>query len=236
MRIVVTRPQPGAARTASRLSSLGHEPICLPLSRTISLPALASTVAADAAAVAVTSASALRHAAPDLIERLAGLPCYAVGTRTAQAARRAGFRVVHAGPGDAAGLGRTITPSLAGQSLVYLCGRVRFEGFERDLAAVGVSVRALETYDTATLSWTSEAVASLLDRRPADALLLYSAMAAQAAGGVTQRPELAELFAGCRVLALSQRVAAAFGPGIAGVEIAGAPTEDAMVGLLGAAD
>jgi uroporphyrinogen-III synthase len=238
MRVLVTRPEPGAARTAARLAALGHQPILLPLSETRPLPTDDVMLPADAAAVAVTSANALRHAQTSLLGRLAHLPCYAVGRRTGEASRNAGFGPVSEGPGDAAGLAEAIGPKLAGGTLVYLCGRERFPGFEADLAASGVRVHAVETYDTVPLDWPSEAVAARLGHRSVTALLLYSARAAQAAAALLARPELAELFGACRVLALSERIGGAFRAGAATgkVCVAAAPNEDGLVELLGAVE
>ena len=90
-------------------------------------------VPADAVAVAVTSANALRHAPSGLIERLASLPCHAVGTRTAAHASKAGFFSVREGPGDAAALADQIARQFGEATLAYLCGRVRMPDFERRL-------------------------------------------------------------------------------------------------------
>ncbi|MGB5801993.1 MAG: hypothetical protein WBG88_17980, partial [Mesorhizobium sp.] len=37
-RVLVTRPEPGAAGTAKRLAALGFEPVLLPLTQTVALP------------------------------------------------------------------------------------------------------------------------------------------------------------------------------------------------------
>src|SRR5688572_14398609 len=78
-KVLVTRPQPGAARTARRLAELGHRPVELPLTRTVALPVEAASFDRPVDAVAVTSANALRHAPPELVARLADRPCFAVG-------------------------------------------------------------------------------------------------------------------------------------------------------------
>ncbi|TIW37543.1 MAG: uroporphyrinogen-III synthase, partial [Mesorhizobium sp.] len=86
VRVLVTRPEPGASRTAQRLLDQGFQPILLPLTETVALPVDADGVANNAVAVAVTSANAVRHAPKEIIAALAGLPCHAVGKRTAEAA------------------------------------------------------------------------------------------------------------------------------------------------------
>ena len=212
MRVLVTRPEPGAARTAARLRALGLDAILLPLSETRPLSVDPDAAAPDTAAVAVTSANALRHAPPALIARLAALPCHAVGKRTAEAARAAGFRTVTEGPGDAAGLARLVATDLAGRKLAYLCGRMRFPGFEDCLSRAGVTVCPVETYDTLAVVYSDEKARTRLSGGPVDAVLLYSVKAAEAARDLIARPALAGLFENARILALSQRIGAAFGP------------------------
>ncbi|TIT05739.1 MAG: uroporphyrinogen-III synthase, partial [Mesorhizobium sp.] len=141
VRVLVTRPEPGASRTAQRLLDQGFQPILLPLTETVALPVDADGVANNAVAVAVTSANAVRHAPKEIIAALAGLPCHAVGKRTAEAAHTAGFFSVGEGPGDAQALADALAGGYAGQTIVYLCGRVRFSGFEQRLQATGVHVR-----------------------------------------------------------------------------------------------
>jgi uroporphyrinogen-III synthase len=233
LRVLVTRPEPGASRTARRLQDMGHQPILLPLTETAALLADAGQVPADVSAVAITSANAVRHASKDLIARLARLPCHAVGKRTAKAACKAGFLSVSEGPGDAEALADGIAAALAGQTVVYLCGRVRFPLFEQKLAAAGIRVHAVETYDTPAIGYADEAILARLSAQPVDAVLLYSAKAAVALQGLTNRPALRKAFETTRFFALSERIAAAFG-GDAGdaIHIAEQPEEEALLALL----
>ncbi|TIT17702.1 MAG: uroporphyrinogen-III synthase, partial [Mesorhizobium sp.] len=60
LRVLVTRPEPGASRTARRLADAGFQPILLPLTETVALAVDAGAVA-DAAA-AITSFGAWRTA------------------------------------------------------------------------------------------------------------------------------------------------------------------------------
>lgn len=228
--MLVTRPEPDAARTAVRLAGLGFEPVVLPLSRTVALKTDTSSAPADA--VAVTSANALRHASRDLIGKLSHLTCYAVGTRTAEAARQAGFAHVEQGPGDAAALAERIAATFSGR-LAYLCGRVRFAGFEERLAASGVRVDALEVYDTVTIGHDENSIRNTLGARRVEAVLLYSAVAAQAMQGLLQQESLRPLFGNMQFFALSKRVAAALGSESAAmVNVAEQPAEPELLKLL----
>lgn len=235
-RVLVTRPEPGATRTARRLEALGFEPVLLPLSETRALPVARDSVPADATAIAVTSANALRHAPSGLIERLRRLPCHAVGARTAESARKAGFFSVNEGPGDAAALADMISIELGETTLAYLCGRVRMPDFERRLGGNGTRVVPIETYDTIALSPDPSFVRQQLGGQPIDAVLIYSARSAAAFGALMQRHAEADLLMrGATCFCLSGRIAAALVDGLR-VEVALNPNEDALLDLLGVPD
>lgn len=175
MRVLVTRPEPDASRTADRLRRLGHDPVIVPLQAIRSLAP--DLPAGRFEAVAATSANALRNAPPDVLRALIGLPCFVVGGETAKAATDAGFANVRRGPGDASGLAATMVGALpSGARVAYLSGRKRKDAFETGLRAAGIAVTALETYDAAdcTPSATELAAASACD-----AVLVYSAGAAR---------------------------------------------------------
>lgn len=235
-RVLVTRPDPGATRTARRLEALGFEPVLLPLSETQPLPVARESVPTNATAVAVTSANALRHAPSGLVERLSHLPCHAVGARTAEGARKAGFSSVNEGPGDAAGLADMIAIELGKATLAYLCGRVRMPDFERRLGANGIKVVPIETYDTIALSPPPPFVRQQLGGQPVDAVLIYSARAAAAFGTLMEMHAEADyLIRGATCFCLSGRIASALGDGF-NVEVAPDPNEDALLDLLGLPD
>jgi uroporphyrinogen-III synthase len=218
-----------------RLRELGFEPLLLPLTETVTLPVGAETVVGGA--VAVTSANALRHAPAELISAIAALPCHAVGHRTAEAARSAGFLSVSEGAGDAERLAEAIAAGLSGKAIVYLTGRVRFPAFEARLQQAGVEVRVIETYDTISLDYSDDEIRARLSDLAVDAALLYSAKAAAALQALANRAELRDLFENTQAFALSERVAAAF-DSAAGkkIRIAREPQEEALLELLHGGD
>jgi uroporphyrinogen-III synthase len=114
MAILVTRPQPDNEATGASLRARGFEVLLAPMLRFEPL-ALPDEPAADYAAVIVTSANALRAVEPQLGEYgLLGLPLFAVGERTAAAARQAGFGTVISADGDGADL-RDLVVAQAGK-------------------------------------------------------------------------------------------------------------------------
>jgi uroporphyrinogen-III synthase len=215
------------------LQELGFDPILLPLTETMTLPVDAGAAGDNAVAAALTSANAVRHAPGDLIAALAALPCHAVGHRTAEAARAAGFLSVSEGPGDAEKLADTIAAGLSGKAIVYLTGRVRFPAFEARLRQAGVEVRAVETYDTVSLNYSDDEIRARLSGQAVDAVLLYSAKAAAAMQVLAKRPDLSDLFDNTQVFALSERIASAFGDaGGKKIRVARDPQEEALLELL----
>lgn len=212
---------------------MGFEPLLLPLTETMALPVDATAVPDDVAAIAVTSANAVRHAPGDLVAVLSHLPCHAVGKRTAEAARQAGFLSVSEGLGDAEALADDMAVAFSGKTIAYLCGRVRFAAFEQKLKAAHVQVHAAETYDTLAARYSDEAILSLISGKSVDAVLLYSAKAAAAMQALARRPPLQAAFEKTRVFALSARIAAALGDSAGhAMGIAARPDEEALLALL----
>ena len=108
-RVWITRTQPGADATAARLTALGYEPVVRPLLRVQPIPNAMSKApdAADIACIALTSPNGVDVIAPDAGPYL-GVPVYAVGDTTADAARAAGFTRVKSASGDIHTLARLI--------------------------------------------------------------------------------------------------------------------------------
>ena len=94
MTILETRPQPDNERTGASLRARGFDVLLAPMLRFEPVP-LRQHLGEDYAAVIVTSANALRAVGAQLAgSGLLDLPLFAVGDRTAAAAREAGFGTV----------------------------------------------------------------------------------------------------------------------------------------------
>lgn len=228
--VLVTRPEPGAGRTARRLESEGFVPIVLPLSQTISLdaglPPLPSSFI-----LAATSANAFRFATA--LSGVKDVTCYVVGARTGAAAREVGLSSVIEGEGDAETLADLIIArEKSGQTIVYLCGRVRMPVFESRLRDAGFAVLAVETYDTLPLKHDTQMLADAFSGRQIDAVLLYSAHAASAFISMLEDSEFADLFVESKLFCLSKRVADRISGNDLDIKIAETPTEDALFSVL----
>jgi uroporphyrinogen-III synthase len=232
VRVLVTRPQPGATATARRIAAGGHDPVVLPLSEIRALsPVLPPAITVDL--VAATSANALRHLRP-APPALLGKPCYTVGARTADAARRAGFADVRAAGGNGAALAAMIAATgPRGAKILYICGRVRRPEFEDALAQAGMKVHPAEVYDTRFPEPARAAMSLQAVGRPIEAVLLYSPESARAMAAIITMDQPPDALAGASFLCLSAQVAAALGTvGRARTYVAMEPTEGALLALL----
>lgn len=236
MRVVVTRPESSARRTAERLQNLGHRPVLLPLTKAIHHPEVAeAALAGPHSALAVTSAEALRvlSALGDHLTLFLGQTLYAVGETTAKAAEDAGFRDIRRGPGTGAELAELIAsdaPSFD-TPLLYLAGRPRSPKFEDGLNAEGVPFVTAEIYEMAPIAYDEALIRGTLLNPPVDAVLLYSRENARLFCDFAA-PHLQEL-ASLQFLCLSDNVAEIIPREFhRNIKIARHPDEDGVLALL----
>ncbi len=126
------------------LRQMGFEPVVSPVRRR--LPLDPGPAHGPFEGLILTSRNAL-HERLALPEEMAGLPVFCVGERTAEAARRAGFRTIVAGNGDATALIDLIRREApAGARLLYLAGEPRRDAVEVELAGLDFRLVVRVTY------------------------------------------------------------------------------------------
>jgi uroporphyrinogen-III synthase len=230
--VLVTRPEPGATRTAERLSALGFQPLVLPLSEIRPLPV--PQVLGHYDAVAITSANAMRHASDEFLATLYHLPCFAVGNATAQTAHAKGFKKVLSGNGNGASLADQINKSTAKNALIlYLTGRVRAPQFEDVLGLSGRTVIAIPVYDTILKHYEADYLADLFKTSPVNICLLYSKRGAAALFAMIGKNNISHLFENTRFLCLSDDIAfIVSGQGFRQVHVARVQDEAGLFELL----
>src|SRR4051794_18207385 len=152
MAILVTRPQPDNETTAAALREKGFPGLPAPMLR-FEPVAFHDDTDARYGAVIVSSANALRAIESQLAgSRLLALPLFAVGERSAAAARHAGFREVAVADGNAAALRELIAASARGKTLkkasplLYLAGADLAGDLAGELGERGFSVVTHTTY------------------------------------------------------------------------------------------
>lgn len=180
-KVLVTRPQPGADKTAERLLALGINPLVLPFTEMVKLEhRLDDARVQSVDAVVVTSANALRFADEQMLNKLKFLPVYAVGDATRDAALAVGLSTVVSANGDAQDLVGLVTEELQPNStIVYLCGKTRTDDIEKSLVQLSFEIVLVETYQTLKVSQLTYKLEQLLISHTLDGVLLYSSISAQ---------------------------------------------------------
>ena len=234
MRLLVTRPRPGAERTAAILHARGHRVVIAPLLR-VEAVADADIGAGPWAAALVTSANAASAvAAHPRVPTLRTLPVFAVGRRSAQAMRNAGFAEVISADGDVGDLARLVAERLPrGAALLYLAGTERAGDLAGDLIARGFGVETIVVYRAiAATNFAPDAIEAFT--HGIDGALHYSPRSAAAyvaaarAGGL-----VAAAVVKPAQFCLSAHVAAPLAQaGATDIRIAAQPTEAGLIGLI----
>lgn len=177
LRVVVTRPLPEGERTAAALRAGGHDAVLAPLMRVEPVPAV---LAGDWSAVIITSANAVRALPAIQLAPLTALPLYAVGERSAAAAREAGFRDIHSAQGDAAALIDLIARRGSNKAAphLYLAGQDRAADLGGTLAAKGIDVVTAVVYRAVTAGFPPTLIAAI-GQGKIDAALHFSRRSAE---------------------------------------------------------
>ena len=232
MYVLVTRPEPAAERTAAALIARGHEVWKVPLMR---VEPVAADLSGHWGAVIVTSANAPAAIADNPArEALRKLPLFAVGERSAQAARAAGFAEVTSAGGDVRDLVQLLRERQADASapLLYLAGEERAADLVGELAARGIATEMRVVYRAVAAPFPDELIAAL-EAGDVQAVLHFSRRSAENFLAGARTAGVAEQALAVRHYCLSAQVA---GPLIAAgaqrVVVAPRPDEAALVELL----
>lgn len=234
MRLVVTRPEPEASRTAELLRARGHVVVVAPLLR-VELIADADLGAGPWGGVVITSATALQAiAAHPRKAGLVALPLFAVGRRSAEAARAAGFTTVHSADGDAADLARLVAARAdRGHPLLYLAGEDRAANLAAMLAPHGVALAIVEVYRTVAELGLPAALRDALTADAVDGVLHYSRRSADAFMAAVLAAQINIKSLKVRHFCMSAEVAAVLRrSGIEAVVVAAAPDQDALFAVI----
>jgi uroporphyrinogen-III synthase len=226
MRVVVTRPRVDGERTAAALEASGHEVLVAPLVR---IEPIAADLAGTWSAIVITSANAPRAAAS---AGLRNLPVFAIGARSAEAAREAGFDNVSAADGNAKNLVQLIVSRCvdAMAPVLYLAGEDRARDLVAELAMYGIRVELRVVY-RATAEPFPPVLAAALEAGDVDAVLHFSRRSAELFVAGAKSAGVADAALDVRHLCLSPQVAEPLA-GAARIAVAAHPEEAALVALL----
>jgi uroporphyrinogen-III synthase len=186
MAILVTRPAPDNETTAAALRTKGFAVLLAPMLR-FEPVALHDDTEARYGAVIVSSANALRAIESDLAgSRLFTLPLFAVGERSAEAARRAGFDDVAVADGNAAALRDLIVAGVRAKrlkkasTLLYLAGADLAGDLAGELGERGFTVVTHTTYRMLPVQNLPQEAVDAFAANRIEAVLHYSRRSARA--------------------------------------------------------
>jgi uroporphyrinogen-III synthase len=187
VRVLISRPRPGAERSAARLAALGHEALVAPL---LTIEATGEPAPAGRFdALLLTSANAA--AALTRWGHLAALPTFAVGERTAALAHEAGQREVHTAEADGVALAALVRRSVApGGALLHAAGRERKLEPEASLTAAGYGIVPWIVYAAVGATRLPDVLAGALANGHLQAALHYSRRSVEIALSLTEGTDL----------------------------------------------
>jgi uroporphyrinogen-III synthase len=159
MRVVVTRPQPQGKHTADGLAARGHDVWEVPLMR---VEPIETDISGTWGGVIITSANAAHAIASNpAFATLCKLPLYAVGRRSAEAAKDSGFVDVTSAGGAVRDLVRLLRGrgADANAPLLYVAGEDRAADLIGELAASGIAADMRVVYRAVAMLFPDELVA-----------------------------------------------------------------------------
>jgi uroporphyrinogen-III synthase len=199
VRVALFRARDDGVRSGARLRRLGFRVASLPVVEIA--PVRVKTASQRYDAVVASSAKAFIGASP--LE--ASSPLYAVGGRTARAAKARGWRLAAPPAPDAARLVETLKRELpSGTRVLYLAGRDRNPTLEAALGGF-CALEVVEAYAAAARAvWRSAEIRALAT---CSAALHYSRRSAALAARLAEKSGLAQHFLALRHVCLSDDVA-----------------------------
>lgn len=235
MRLVLTRPQDDSERSAAVLRARGHDVLIAPLLRveTIDVP-----IRPHWGAVIITSANAaIALQAHKLRDALIKLPLYAVGQRSADAARAVGFTDVTSAGGDLRDLLRILSAHRPDKNapLLYLAGEDRSGDLIGDLAVHGIAAELAVVYRAVTAPFPPPLIAALKEGA-VDGVLHFSRRSADNYIDGAKKAGIAVQALSVRHFCLSAQIAEPLtAAGVAGITVAKRPDEAALIALVDSA-
>ncbi len=237
MRLLLTRPEPDAQRTAAALRAQGHDVITAPLLRIEPAPE-AQFDTGPWAAILITSANAAPAVAVHArMTELLALPVFAVGRRSADAMAAAGFADVTSADGNVSELVRLVGARLRPPArLLYLAGEDRSGDLAGDLRARGFAVETVVIYRAVAATSLPPAAAQALTGGGVDGVLHFSRRSAEVfvdaarAAGVLESALQAAHY--CLSAPIAEPLAKA---GAADIRVAERPNEALLLALIAAA-
>ena len=231
MKMLVTRPEPDAQSTLSRLSALDIQAVASPVMVRQALDA--SLPPPDGfTAMVLTSANAVRTLVErNVVATYRHLPVFAVGDRTAADASEAGFARVSSAAGSFQDLVNAMTIARMRGPIFYPTGKHQSADLAKALAPLGVMVATAKIYEMVAIDALPAAMLDALGSGEIAAVLAYSRRTAEIFVTLTQTLDRAQRQA-IGMLCMSEAVAEPLlGAHFNRISLADRPDDDAMMAL-----
>ncbi|MBL4907170.1 MAG: uroporphyrinogen-III synthase [Sneathiella sp.] len=219
MKLLITRPVESSEKLARRLASMGHDVVLCPLLH-IEFREAGPLPLNGVQAFIVTSANGIEG----LIKRTGNrdLPLYAVGEKTAEAAKEAGFKNVLSADGDVDTLTALITKSAVKSDgdLLHVGGARLAGDLKVKLEHSGFSYRREILYDAVDETDFQKDAIRALEDETLDGVVLFSPHTAKIFATIIEHKGLSPHLKGVTAWCLSNNVA---------VEIADLPFKESFI-------
>ncbi len=238
MHVLVTRPEPDALKLKGLIEQRGHEASVAPL-LAVAFDGIEPEELEGVTTLVATSRNGLRSLlGTEALQLARALTVIAVGTGTAEEARRMGFARVVKGPGTAADLGPLIVSILdpMEEVLLHLAGERLTSDLAGELQLMGFRISARPVYRMEAAQVLPADIARALADGTIEAVMLMSPQTAAVWVRLVGRHELGPRLRDVAHLCLSEAIARRLSPlGDVPVEIADAPTLEEMLALIDSA-
>ena len=229
MRVLLTRPEADARRSAARLTALGHEVVLAPLFEIVATGAQQPDGPFDR--LLATSAHAF-EALPIGVDDLKSRLLDVVGDRTAAVARDSGFTQIGVAALDAKSLAIAIVrEGRQRRAFLYLAGRERRPDLEASLAALGHKVTPWILYETREAENATARLCEIWREQRIDAVLHFSPRSAALYVALAEKAGLREQAMAPVQVAISPRAAQSLA-GAREVRIATTPDFEGLLSCL----
>lgn len=231
--VLITRPSPAAEAFRTTLALRGMRALLAPL--LTYHPATSLPPPASYEGVIFTSATAIRFCNISLLPAgWADLPCYCVGSVTAEAARAQGWRRIRQGATDGAALATVLQAEQpAGGNWLHICGQERHAEPATSLQAAGYQLTPWVVYRAEAAEQLPAATLAACRAGQVAVVTFFSARTAHIFVALAQACGLAESCRAITALSFSAAIAAIAAPlPWRDNQSAPAPTEAAMLSSL----
>ncbi len=189
-RWLVTRPRADAEILAAKLADMGHDAVVSPVIAVVPQP-FSPIKWSRYHAVIFTSANAVAHGGK-FPASARSLPVFAVGDKTAAAARAAGFLSVSSAGGDVGDLIRHLTgrPGVSACRYIHVCGQDTKGDLGGPLKAAGAGFAAVAVYQVQPVAALTEEASRELHAATLDGAIFLSPKTARIFAGLAREANI----------------------------------------------